>query len=147
MLFLFGSGHWLSVGSLLLLQCPPSYRPQCSSKSKHYSWKPKVNIVFLTTEIVPRFYLINQINERHPIAKVFFQTKYSEPLSWTTRAAKLLRSPAKIRNIRYVCREFAEKLLFAREYQLKTAYETKRLFNDSVPRLTETIAFERVYSM
>ena len=106
-----------------------------------------MNIVFLTTEIPPRFYLINHINDRHRIAKVFFQTKYPEPPSWKLRVAKLLHSPTKIRNIRYVCREFAEKLLFAKEHQLKAAYEAKKLFNNSVPHLAESIAFERVYSM
>jgi methionyl-tRNA formyltransferase len=99
-------------------------------------------IIFLTSESIHHYYLINEINKYHPVKKVFFQTKHKEQGIWKNRL-KQLTTP---KNIRFVIRGLLTKILFGKEKVLREQYEAKMFFNNTTPSLNPSIYSEKVFS-
>lgn len=96
-----------------------------------------MNIVFLTTEGPPSFFIINEINRAYPIKKVFFRESPESAL--TSRFKKIFR----LQKIRGHIRHYLEKYFFRRERELKSDYEHRHF----PAALDEGIGVERVASL
>jgi len=99
--------------------------------------KNPMKIVFLTTEGPASFYLINEIHQEYPIAKVFF--RYSQETALNSKFSKIFN----VQKVRGHVRHYLEKFFFGRERALKQDYE-----HSCFPHaLDSTIPVERVASL
>lgn len=102
-----------------------------------------MNIVFLTSEDIHHYYLINEINKYYPINKVFFQTSHIESRSLRNRLRMVVNNP---RRLRFLIRALLMKILFRKERELRRQYESKMFFNNTTPCLAPEIHSEKVLS-
>lgn len=104
-----------------------------------------MNLIFLSSEVLHHYYLINEVNKIYPVKKVFFQTIHKEHVSkkiWKKRIGKLLDP----KTTRFVIRGLLLRILFGREKILRERYERKMFFDNKEPSLDASIPSERVYS-
>ena len=101
-----------------------------------------MNLVFLSSEAIHQFYLINEVHKHHPVKKVFFQTAHMRRSSFGEKLVKL----TKPRLVRLFVRSILASVLFRKEAELQRQYETKVFFNNATPSLDPSIPFEMVTS-
>ncbi|HET9132453.1 MAG TPA: formyltransferase family protein, partial [Terriglobia bacterium] len=101
-----------------------------------------MNIVFLTSESMHQYYVINELHKIHPIRKVFLQRRVVKEVRPADRMKRRLRPSAIAAGIRSVL----EKLLFRRERRLEYEFEIRRFFPNRTPELVDSIPFEFVHS-
>lgn len=103
----------------------------------------KMNIVFCTSEEIHHYYLINEIHKYFPVKKVFYQTCHSDNNAVTKRLKAAVKNPGKFR---FLIRALLMRLLFNKEIQLRSRYESRMFFNGAPARLDPGIPTERVFS-
>ena len=101
-----------------------------------------MNIIFLSSEDVHHYYLINEINKHYPVKKVFIQTSVVTQSTWKGRS-KILATP---KQYRFIIRQLLRKILYSKENVLQEQYDVKMFFNDAVPHLNPAIPSEKVFS-
>ena len=101
-----------------------------------------MNIVFLSSESMHQYYLINEVNKLHPVRKVFLQRRTVNPVRPVDRLKRRLRPAA----ISAGVRSLLEKILFRRDRKLEYHYEKRRFFPNQAPSLAASIPFEYVRS-
>ena len=101
-----------------------------------------MNIVFLTTESLHHYYLINEFNKSYTVKKVFFQTKNVEPKPLKVRIKRWV-NPI---NYKSVGLALLDRLLFGKERALERTFELKYLFNGSPARLDSQMPYEKIES-
>lgn len=101
-----------------------------------------MNIIFLTSKVIHHYYLINEINEYHPVKKVFFQVRNPEQRTWKDR----LKTLTNLKDIRLTIRALLIKRLFGKEEVLREHYEATMFFNNTTPSLNTSIPSEEVLS-
>jgi methionyl-tRNA formyltransferase len=101
-----------------------------------------MNIVFLTSENMHQFYLINEVHKLHPVRKVFLQ----RPVVSTSRRANRLERLRHPSAVVAAIRSMLGKILFRRERRLEYQFEKRRFFPNHSPGLDASIPFEFVRS-
>lgn len=101
-----------------------------------------MDIVFLSSEAMHHYYLINQIHQSFPVRKVFFQTVHEEDRSFTKRFGRLMD----VRRIRFTARGIIAGILYGKERKLEDAYERQMFFGNKDPFIDPTIPSEKVHS-
>ena len=101
-----------------------------------------MNIVFLTSEQMHQYYLINEVHKFQPVRKVFFQKRIAKAARPGDRIKRLLNPFAVTARIRSVL----EKILFRRERKLEHRYEQRRFFPNGTSELNASIPCEFVHS-
>ncbi len=99
-----------------------------------------MNIVFLTTPASHHFYLINELNKVHPVAKVFYQTHFPGRKRKHS-FLKILFTPELLRPR---VRRRLKHLFFAKDSQRALAYEREVCFGGENPALDPSIPCESV---
>jgi folate-dependent phosphoribosylglycinamide formyltransferase PurN len=101
-----------------------------------------MNIVFLSSESMHQFYLINEVHKLHPVRKVFLQRRIVKAVRPADRVKRLLRPFAVAARIR----SLLEKILFRRDRRLEYQFEKRRFFPNATPELNASIPCEFVHS-
>jgi folate-dependent phosphoribosylglycinamide formyltransferase PurN len=101
-----------------------------------------MNIVFLTSESMHQYYLINEVHKLHPVRKVFLQRRIVRAVRPAERIKRLLRPFAVAVRIR----SMLEKILFRRDRRLEYQFEKRRFFPNGTPELNASIPTEFVHS-
>ena len=101
-----------------------------------------MNIVFLTSESIHQYYLINEVHKIHPVRKVFLQRRIVKEVRPADRIKRLMRPSA----VAAALRSVLERILFRRERRLEYQYEKRRFFPNQAPELNDSIPYEFVHS-
>jgi folate-dependent phosphoribosylglycinamide formyltransferase PurN len=101
-----------------------------------------MNIVFLTSENIHQYYLINEVHKLHPVRKVFLQERIAKPVQLADRVKRLLRPSSVTARVR----SFLADILFRRERTLEWNYEKRRFFQNRAPAMDASIPVEFVRS-